>query len=139
MKLFQCGLYPEIFSSIKRSDSNFYPWSIVIVAGQPNLDIQPWKEARQIYPAVISVKGTTSGHLLNRSIIVKQYAFPFDVSNRPIKSICIWENLATGKEKVPRSVFVCLYTFKRWQALQFLTHSFTFCLILGYISGCNDI
>ncbi|UYV77613.1 transposition [Cordylochernes scorpioides] len=59
--------------SLKRCDSNSRPWSVVIVAGTPYLEIQPRKKAFATLIAVLSEIGKASGHFEYLSIAVKMW------------------------------------------------------------------
>ena len=54
------------------------PRSDVIISGKPNLEIQVFIRAETHESVVESVKGTASGHLVDRSIIVNKYLLPSD-------------------------------------------------------------
>jgi hypothetical protein len=79
---------PQILARERNScDSNWRPWSVVIVCGQPKRDIQPVMRARATVSAVMSGIGIASGQRVNRSTAVRQYAKPADVGRGPTRSI----------------------------------------------------
>jgi hypothetical protein len=57
----------------KSWDSNWRPWSVVIVCGQPKRDIQPESGARDTVSAVMSGIGKASSQRVKRSTAVRQY------------------------------------------------------------------
>lgn len=69
------------------SDSNWVPLSVVITARDPYWAIHVLKNACMIVSAEISGIGVASGHLVNRSIIVRQYLLPWDGWSGPTISM----------------------------------------------------
>lgn len=58
--LFEIKKQPRnLESSLEWPDSNCLPWSVLTVAGQPNLDVHSSKMTRQNDSAVISLEDTT--------------------------------------------------------------------------------
>ena len=52
------------------AEVNWTPLSVVMAAGTPNLEIQPATKASVQAVAVVEVRGTTSTHLVDLSIMV---------------------------------------------------------------------
>jgi hypothetical protein len=90
----------------KRWDSNWRPWSVVIVSGQPKRDIQLVKRARATVSAEMSGMGMASGHRVKRSIAVRQCVKPDDVGSGPTRSICMCRKRAVGGVNSPNGVIV---------------------------------
>jgi len=65
---------PRSFARLWKScDSNWRPWSVEIVCGQPKRDIQPESRARDTVSAVTSGMGKASGQRVKRFTAVRQY------------------------------------------------------------------
>ena len=81
------------------------------MSGKPNLEIHELIRAETQESELESDMGTASGHLVERSIIVKAYLFPSDWGRGPTMSTCICPNrrLGWGNEEMPDSV--CRLTF----------------------------
>jgi hypothetical protein len=71
----------------KSCDSNWRPWSVVMVCGQPKRNIQPVKRARTTVSAVMFGMGIDSGQRVKRSTAVRQYVDLADVGSGPIRSM----------------------------------------------------
>jgi hypothetical protein len=69
-----------------KEDVNCAPRSLVMIAGTPKRDIQPWNIAEAHSAAEIPAKGITSGHLVDLSIQVKRYVKPCDEGRGPTRS-----------------------------------------------------
>ena len=52
------------------AEVNWTPLSVVMAAGTPNLEIQPATKASAQAVVVVEVRGTTSTHLVDLSIMV---------------------------------------------------------------------
>jgi hypothetical protein len=66
--------------------------------GRPNLLSQPWKKADAQAVAVVVDSGSASGHLEQRSIIVRLWDKPFEEGRGPTMSIltCVKRWAGTG-------------------------------------------
>ena len=65
---------PHILARLWKSwDSNWCPWSVVIVCGHPKRAIQPESRARDTVSAVMSWLGKASGQRVESSTAVRQY------------------------------------------------------------------
>ena len=60
-------------SPVHRFDVNGVPLSDVIPSGMPNLAIQWFRSASTQFSVFAVLMGTASGHLVDRSMIVKRY------------------------------------------------------------------
>ena len=79
--------YPSLCARADhRAEVKTDPRSDVIISGKPNLEIQELIRAETHESVFASVKGTASGHLVDRSIIVNKYRFPSDCGRGPTKS-----------------------------------------------------
>ena len=78
---------PNLFQRTSHTaDVNWTPLSVVMVAGTPNLDIQPATRASAQAVAVVEDRGTTSTHLVLLSIMVM---WPSELAVRgPTRSTC---------------------------------------------------
>jgi len=61
-----------------KEDVNCVPRSLVMIAGTPKREIQPWNMAEAHSAAEIPTSGITSGHLVDLSTQVKRYMKPCD-------------------------------------------------------------
>ena len=84
------------------------------VVGTLNHAIQPRRKAWATVSVEVSDSGMTSGQRVKRSTHVSKCVLPFAGGRGPTMSICTWLNLASGGEKEPMGVTVCLCTFERW-------------------------
>ena len=83
-------LIPSVFVTARNScDSNWRPWSVMIVVGTPNRAIQLVINAFVTVSAVMSCIGIASGHRVYRSMAVRQYVNPSDDGRGPTRSMCI--------------------------------------------------
>jgi hypothetical protein len=62
----------SLAKELKSCDSNWRPWSVVMVCGQPKRDIQPVKRARATVSAVMFGMGMASGQRVKRSTALRQ-------------------------------------------------------------------
>jgi hypothetical protein len=79
---------PHSFARLWKScDSNWRPWLVVIVCGQPKRDMQPECRARDTVSAVMSGMGKASGQRVKRSRAVRQYWNPAEDGSGPTRSM----------------------------------------------------
>ena len=83
-------------NSAQREEVNWAPRSEVRLVGTPNLAIQPLMSASAHVVAEMSLTGIVSGHLDQRSIIVKMYEWPSDWGSGPTRSTWRCPNLLSG-------------------------------------------
>ena len=93
---------------LNRSASNCRPWSVVILAGVPYRVIHSLYRHLAIVSAVMSGTGMASGHLVNQSMMVRQYLYSFDGGSGPTMWMC--SNRLVGLSKFPIGVTLCLVT-----------------------------
>jgi len=68
-------VWKNFVSSLKRSDSSCRPWSVVIVTGQPNRDIQLRKTTRHTNSAFTSAKRLPLATWVYLPMMARQYSF----------------------------------------------------------------
>ena len=96
---------PHIFAWLWKSwDSNWRPWSAVIVCGQPKWDIHPENRARDTVSAVMSGMGKASGQHVKQSTVVRQYWKPAEGGTGPTRLIWMCKKWAGGRGKLPTGV-----------------------------------
>ena len=79
------------------AEVNWTPLSVVMAAGTPNLEIQLATKASAQAVAVVEVRGTTSTHLVDLSIMVITCVWPSVLAVRgPTRSTCRWVNRQPG-------------------------------------------
>ena len=108
-------LIPQVLVSCwKTSELNWEPRSDVMVVGMPNVWTHPKANPSTTLWAVMSERGTATGHLVKRSIIVNRYLNPFDRGS-VTKSIWTCSKRLSGTLKSPIGGTVCLVIFACWQ------------------------
>lgn len=112
-----------LFSSWKRLLSNCRPWSLVMRSGGPYLEIQCFTNSSAIVGAVISGIGKASGHLLYRSMTVKQYFAPWLVGSGPMRSILMCSKRSFGGTYAASGLLLWTIILVCWHFIQFLTNS----------------
>ena len=96
----------HIFSRLWEScDSNWRPWSVMIVYGHPKRAIQPESRARDTVSAVMWI-GKASGQRVKRSTAVRQYLNPADEVRGPTGSMWMCRKRAGGRLKLRTGVMV---------------------------------
>ena len=65
-------------TSLQSDDTNWRPWSVMMVDGTPKRAIQPRNRAVAHEAAVMSVRGIASTQRENLSMIVNRYEWPSD-------------------------------------------------------------
>jgi len=78
-----------LYRAAHKADVNWAPLSDVIVAGTPNLGIQPAKTALAQSAAVMEGSGIASGHRDVLSITVNRYVWPREDGSGPTRSTCM--------------------------------------------------
>ena len=110
---------PHIFARLwKRCDSNWRPWSVVIVCGHPKRAIQPDRRARDTVSAVMSGMGKAYGQRVKRSTPVRQYSNPAEEVRGPTMSMLTCRKRAGGRVNLPTGVMVWRKSLERWQGWQ---------------------
>ena len=124
-------LMPHVFVSCWNiSEPNCEPRSEVMVAGTPNVWIQPNANPSMTLWAVMSARGNATGQRVNRSTIVSRYLNPFE-RGRVTRSICMCSNRLSGTLKSPIGGTVCLRTLACWHWRHSRAHFDTSSLIEG--------
>ena len=109
---------PHIFARLWKTDSNWRPWLVMIVCGQPKRDIHPERRAHAAISAVMSGIGKASGQRVKSSTAVIQYWNPAEDSRGPTRSMWMCRKRAGGREKLPTGLVVWWETLERWQGRQ---------------------
>ena len=95
---------------------NCDPRSVVMVPGTPKRATQCAVKLSAQFSAVMSERGTASGHLVVRSTMVSKYLLPLAATGRgPTISTWTCENLPPGTGMTSTSVFSCTVTLLRLQ------------------------
>jgi hypothetical protein len=63
----------QLHQVVEQRDSNWRPWSVVMLCGRSKHDIQPESRARDTVSAVMSGMGMASGQRVKRFTAVRQY------------------------------------------------------------------
>lgn len=103
---------------VKSRDSNWLPWSVVIVSGEPKRATQLSEKARQIVSASISRSEMASDHLEKRSMIVKQDRYPSEGGKGPTISMWICWKRFSGAMKLDGFSIVWRDILDAWQSRQ---------------------
>ena len=117
-------------SSLKRLDSNWRPWSVVIFAGTPKRAIHVERRAEEAVVASISGIGVASGQREKRSIHVTQYRQPCDYC-MTMMSKCICSNRPASSPNVSVSVDTCLVILHCWHGMHCRVHVWQFLFNAG--------
>ena len=72
------------------------PLSDVMWSGRPKRAIQAFRRADAQVDVVVFSIGTASGHLVERSMIVKRYWWLSEGGSGPTMSTCMWANRLVG-------------------------------------------
>lgn len=107
----------------KSVDWNWDPWSFVSTGEHLKIAIHSFKILLEIACANISFRGTTAGHLINWSIIVNRYAWPFTSGRGPTISICRFVQFVYNLYKFEYSFFfisVCMLGQTKWLLINLL-------------------
>ncbi len=75
----------KLHRAVQKADVNWAPLSDVMVAGTPNLEIQPAKSALVQSAAVMEGSGIASGHRDVLSITVNRYMWPREDGSGPTR------------------------------------------------------
>lgn len=105
------------------SASNWRPWSVVTLFGDPTLVIQLLNICLTTVSAAMSLIGIASGQRVSLSTIIKQYLRLFDDGRGPTMSTCICSERPVGVAKVPTGVVLWRVIFAFWQLIHMFVPS----------------
>ena len=111
---------------------NCLPLSEIISAGTPNLAIQCWRRADAQVEAWASGRGTTSGYLVKRSMMVNGYVMPWLWRRDPTRSTWRLQNLSDGGKRSVSLARVWRWILEAWQSGHSLHH-----LLMSRLMPCH--
>jgi len=106
----------------KTSESNWLPWSVVMVCGQPKRYIQPESRACDTVSAVMGWGKAADQHV-KRSTAVRQYWNPADDGRGPTRSTWICRKREGGRGNLQNVVTVWREALRHWQSSWMAGHT----------------